>query len=65
MVFEIHNTKRRNVGFMNPLFLLGMALESLKVNLVLSYFELTMVKNSMENYPRGGKISLCYTPNYS
>jgi hypothetical protein len=33
MVFEIENTKRRNVGFMNPLFLLGRALESLKVEL--------------------------------
>jgi hypothetical protein len=49
MVFEIENTKRRNVGFMNPLFLLGRALESLKVDILLSYFELTMVKNSMEN----------------
>jgi hypothetical protein len=66
MVFEIENTKRRNVGFMNPLFLLGRALESLKVELLLSYFELTMVKNSMEKLPRGENISLCYTfPSYS
>jgi hypothetical protein len=49
MVFEIENTKRRNVGFMNPLLLLGRDLESLKVELLLSYLELKMVKNSMEN----------------
>jgi hypothetical protein len=40
MVFEIENNKRRNVGFMNPLFLLERALESLKVELLLSYFKL-------------------------
>jgi hypothetical protein len=38
MVFEIENTKRRNVGFMIPLFLLGRDLESLKVEILLSYF---------------------------
>jgi hypothetical protein len=47
MVFEIENTKRRNMGFINLLFLLGRALESLKVELLLSYFCLTMVKKSM------------------
>jgi hypothetical protein len=48
MVFEIENTKRRNVGFMNPIFLLGRALESLKVEILLSYLEFKMVNNSME-----------------
>jgi hypothetical protein len=37
------------VGFMNPLFFLGRSLESLKVELLLSYVEMKMVKNSMEN----------------
>jgi hypothetical protein len=40
MLFEIENMKRRNMGFMNPLLLLGRALESLKVELLLSSFEL-------------------------
>jgi hypothetical protein len=49
MIFEIENTKRRNVGFTNPLFLLGRALESHKLEILVSYLELKMVKNSMEN----------------
>jgi hypothetical protein len=52
MVFEIENTTRKNVRFMNPLFLLGRALESLKVELLLSYFLLKMVKKSMEKIPK-------------
>lgn len=34
---------------MNPLFLLGRDIESIKVELLLSYFYLEMVNNSMEN----------------
>jgi len=55
MVFEIKITKRINVGFMNPLFLLGRALESLKVELLLSCFFLKMVKNSMKNLSKRRK----------
>jgi hypothetical protein len=55
MVFEIEITKRRNVGVMNPLFLLGRALESLKEYILLSYSKLTMVKKSMEKIPKRWK----------
>jgi hypothetical protein len=55
MVFEIENAKMRNVGFMNPIFLLGRVLESLKIELLLSYFFLKMVKNSMENLSKRWK----------
>jgi len=64
MVFEIENTKRRNVEFMNPLILLGKALESIKVDLLLSYFCLTMMNNSMENLPKRWKyFPMLYLPN--
>jgi hypothetical protein len=55
------------VGFMNPLLLLGRALESLKVEILLSYLELTMVKNSMENlYKRWNTIPMqCFLKLFS
>ena len=63
MVFEIENTKMRNVGFMNALFLLGRVLESLKVELFISYFELTMVKKYMEKvYKRWKAFPMLYFP---
>jgi hypothetical protein len=63
MVFEIENTKRRNVGFMNPPFLLGRALESLRVDLLFSYFELIMVKKSMTKLSKRWKyFPMLYFP---